>query len=183
MSYTDYSDAPAAFDTIPDNTEAGIIINVQAGDPGVGDGCIKIAKTGAHMLNLECTITDGKFAKRKFFQALYMGHGEGARLTEGQVTGVNMSKQKLRAIVEHAKGFKPTDETPAAIAARKLGSLRDLSGMECRVIIGIEKGSEGFSDKNVIKRVVPFGKAPSDGFDAKAEAESMRKPATQPKGW
>ena len=183
MSNLDFSTAePASFDVIPEGTEAPIIIKVQAGDPDLADGCLKRGKNSdALMLNLEATITGGKYAKRKFFPNFYMD-SESGELTEGQQTGVDMARSKLRAIVEAARGFSPTDETPAAITARKLKSLRDLDGMEVTVILGVEKGTGGFSDKNVIKRVVAHGKA--KGPDGPDEAASMRA-ATKPakKGW
>lgn len=175
-SYTDFSDAqPNTFDVIPDNTEVPVIFAVQAGDPDLGDGCLKRSKnTDAIMLNLEATITAGKFAKRKFFPSFYMGV-TGGQPTEKQQTGIDMARAKLRAIVEAARGFSPTDETPAAVAARKLASLREIDGMECSVVLGVEKGEGTFPDKNVIKRVVPHGKAAANGgHNQAAEAQSMR---------
>lgn len=170
----DLNDAkPSDFELIPENTEVPILIKVQAGDPDIGDGCLKRGKNSdSLMLNLELTITGGKYAKRKFFQGFFLGR-EGGELTEGQQTGVNMAREKLRAIVEAARGFSPTDETPAAIAARKL-SYMDLNNMECTVVIGVEKGQSGYSDKNVIKRVVPVGKVKGDAYNPAAEAASMR---------
>lgn len=177
MSAIDFNDAKPSsdFEVIPDNTEATVILKVQAGDPDIGDGCLKRGKNSdSIMLNLEATITDGKYAKRKFFPSFFLGR-EGGELTEGQKTGVNMAREKLRAIVEAARGYSPTDETPAAVAARKLKSYMDLNGMEVTVVLGVEKGAGGFSDKNVIKRVVPHGR--KNGFDPAAEAASMRKAA------
>jgi hypothetical protein len=163
--YTDYSGA-ATSNLIPARTEAPIRIAVQAGDADVedGHGCLKRGSKGdSLMLNLECTITDGPFAKRKFFHGLYMGP-ERSKPTEGQQTGIDMSREKIRAIAEAARGFAPSDESPAAIASRKLKTLRDLDGMEVTVIIGVEEGEGSYDDRNNIKRVVAVGKAkPVDG--------------------
>lgn len=178
----DFSDAqPNVFEVIPDGTEVPVIFMVQAGDPDLGDGCYKRSKdTGAVMLNLEATVTAGPFAKRKFFPSFYLGPEHDAP-TEKQQTGIAMSKSKLRAILETARGFSPTDETPAAIAARGFKKTpRELDGMECSVIVGVEKGTGTFSDKNVIKRVVPHGKAgATQPYDANKEA-SMRVGGTVP---
>lgn len=175
MTALDFNDAkPNEFELLPDNTEVPVIFKVQPGDSE--DGCIKRAQSGALMLNLEATVTAGKYAKRKLFFAFFMGREDGD-LTEGQQTGVDMSRSKLRAIAEAARGFAPTDETAPAIAARKLKGYRDFDGMECSVILGIEKGTGAFSDKNSLKRVVPHGKAGK--YDAGAEAASMRAAGSQ----
>lgn len=178
-NYTDYSNAEASgFDVIPDGTEVPVIFKVQAGD--TQDGCLKrSANTGGLMFNLEATITGGKYAKRKCFFGFYMGPGEDDEPTEGQETGINMSKAKLRAITEAARGFSPTDSTAAAVAVRKVKTLRDFDGMECSVILGVEKGTGSFPDKNVLKRVVPYGKA--KGPDAADEARQVR--STPAKKW
>lgn len=170
----DFNDAkPNDFELIPENTEVPILIKVQQGD-FAGDDCLKRSKNSdALMLNLECTITGGKFARRKFFQGFFVGT-ESNELTDKQKTGVDMARSKLRAIVEAARGFAPTDETAAAQAARKLSSYMDLNDMECTVILGVEKGQNGFSDKNVIKRVIAHGKAKGDSFDPAAEAAAIR---------
>lgn len=176
MSGYDFNDAkPNDFEVLPDNTEVKVLLKVQAGDHDLADGCLRRSeKTGAHMLNLEATVLEGKFAKRKVFFGFYLGNDTG-KLTEGQQTAVDMSRSKLRAITEAARGFSPTDETPAAIEARKLKKgFMDLNDMEVSVILGVEKGTGGYSDKNVLKRVVPHGKA---GFDASKEAASMRSAA------
>lgn len=176
---TDFSNAePSGFDTIPDGTEVPVIFKVQAGD--IEDGCIKVGKTGSLMLNLEATVTGGKYAKRKVFFGFYMGREDG-ELTDGQQTAVDMSRSKLRSILEAARGVSATDETPAAIKARAIKSWRDLDGLECSVILGVEEGTGTFSDKNVLKRVVGVGKENKAAQEAGATASASK--AAAKKGW
>jgi hypothetical protein len=47
--------------------------------------------------------------------------------------------------------------------------------MEINVVIGVEKGKDGFADKNTIKRVIPAGGAPS--------AAAAAAPAPKQKSW
>jgi hypothetical protein len=138
------------------------------------------------MLRLEARITEGAFKGRPFWPSFFVGNDKnGTRcfadgktddgLTEGQVTGVRMSREMIRAILEAARGFSPSDETPAAMKARSLSSLDDLDGMEINVVIGVEKGKDGFADKNTIKRVIPAGGAPA--------AAAAAAPAPKQKSW
>lgn len=155
----DLNDAqPANFDTIPNKTLAPIIIRTLAGDVGTPGQMFQVSKSGLYQLVLECTVTDGPFAKRKFWHRLTMGAQPGVTLTEGQQKGVEISKSTLRAIVEQVRGVSPTDESVAAQKARKL-NLQELDGMELTVEIAIEKGQNGYSDKNKIGRVPPASKA------------------------
>lgn len=155
MSY-DLNQAEAQSETIPAGTEVPIRLSFIFGDAGDERTLHSSKSSSALMLSLEATVTGGKYAKRKFWPRYYMGAADG-RMTEGQEQAVGISLRMIRAIVEAARGFAPTDETPAAIAARKLKSLDELDGMEVTVVTGIEK-SEGYDDKVIIKRVVPHGK-------------------------
>lgn len=187
MSHLDLNTAEAQNDTIPDNTTVRIVLAFIHGDHAPDSKGVnqlhKSKSSEALMLSLEATVLEGPFAKRKFWPRYYMGAASG-ETTEGQTTALGISRKMLRAIVEAARGFAPTDETPAAIKARQLTSLAELDGMEVTVVTGIEKGSGGFDDKTVIKRVVPHGKAgaaTTQGYNAKAEAAATMKTAKQ--GW
>jgi hypothetical protein len=85
-----------------------------------------------------------------------MGAQKGIEMTDNQQKGVSISAGVLRSILEAARGFAPTDETPQAVAARKINSLLELNGLEFEIEVGVEKGKDGYPDKNKIGKVVPF---------------------------
>lgn len=182
MSNLDLNTADTQSETIPDGETVHIRLALLYGDHGNDNALTKSKSSDALMLSLEATVTEGKYARRKFWPRYYMG-SSGARMTEGQETAVGISRKMLRAIVEAARGFAPTDETAAAIKARQLASLAEIDGMEVWCVTGIEKGTGGFDDKSVIKRVVSAGKSPTSGNPA-AEAASMRAAKPTPaKSW
>ena len=98
------------YETVPAGTIAVVQMNIRAGDVGEG-GILSRSKSGeAEGLDAVFTVVEGKFAKRKFFAFMVVsGTGEG-RATAGQIT-----HSKLRAILESARGIKPTDVSEAAI--------------------------------------------------------------------
>lgn len=170
----DLNDADTQNELIPDNTNAHVRIEVVVGDGKSTprpDGLIKASKSESLMLMLEATVTEGKYAKRKFWPRYFMGLQSGA-MTDGQETGVGISRKMVRAIVEAHKGISPTDETPAAVNARRLKSYADIDGMEFWCVVGIEKGKDGFDDKNTLKRIL--SKPPADDYGQK-EAAATRK--------
>jgi len=62
----------------------------------------------------------------------------------------NISKATLRAIVESANGVDPKDTSEDAKAKRVLQSFDDLNGLEFTAKIKIEKGTDGYADKNTL---------------------------------
>lgn len=177
----DYSTAErTSFDLIPAKTVAPVRIALQSGDAGTPENAFAVTRTGLHQLVMECTITEGEFAKRKIFNRLTTGAQPGTQLTEGQEKGIAIGKAQIRAILEAARGFAPTDESPEAVAARKMQSIHELDGLEVWVEIGIEKGKDGYEDKNKIMKILPA--KPGDGGRAAAPAT---RPAAAPRarGW
>lgn len=182
MTY-DFSNAePNTFEVIPDGTTAPLLIKFINGDPSddlhaTKDGSGRFAK-------LEVVVTEGQYAKRKFFLQYMLASTRKGADAEGHIKAIDISRSSLRSIVEAARGFAPTDESDKAVAARKLKAISDLDGMEFTGVIGIEKGTGGYQDRNTLKRVVPVGKAGEKKFDAAKEAASMRASAPAAKqGW
>jgi len=148
-------------DLIPDKTQAPIRIAVKAGDYGSPENAFSITDKGFYMLNLECTVLEGEHAKRKFWPRYFFGAQDGVDLTEGQQKAVAITHSALRAILEAARGFAPTDESPDAVAARRMSSIFELDGLEIWVEIGVEVDKKGqYGDKNVIRKVIPVKAAP-----------------------
>jgi hypothetical protein len=153
----DYTDAPPPRDMeiIPHGTIATLVLHIRPG--GVGeDGMLKRSKAGdAEMLVCEFTLTDGTHKGRKVFEHLLL---EGT--TAGQAQAVEISRSKLRAILDSALGLKPDDISPQARAARTV-SLKQFEGMTFMGKIGVEKGKpkndgtgESWPDKNILAAVI-----------------------------
>ncbi len=128
---------------IPKGTILPVQMNLRPGGAGEG-GWLKRNNAGnALMMDCEFTVLDGDFAKRKFWTH-FVTEGE----TEGQKKAAEITKQRLRQIVESALGIEPSDESEAAVKARRLNDYSDLDGVRFLVAVGVDK-SEGYAEKNV----------------------------------
>jgi hypothetical protein len=190
----DYTDAPPArdFEIIPAGETATVSLHLRAG--GVGeDGMLKRSQKGdCEMLDCEFTVVDGKYKGRKFWENMVVdgttpGHAQAADITRG----------KLKAILDSAKGLMPDDISAEARAARTV-SLKDFEGMCCMVKIGVEKGrpKEGsaggnYADKNIIGSVITKDKKewkpveqppPFDGGNSGSAPAASSAPIARP-GW
>jgi hypothetical protein len=151
----DYSDAPPPqFELIPAGTIATIGMHIRPGNAGE-DGLLKRSKDGTcEMLDVEFTVVDGNYAKRKFWQNMIL-----SGTTDGHAKAVHISRSVLKAILDSALGLKPDDVSPEARAARTV-ELKQFEGMTFIGKIGIEKGgsksdgSGNYDDKNVLAGVV-----------------------------
>lgn len=145
------------FDLLPNGLTACVVLAVKAGDEGTPENAFKETTGGLLMLQLELTISeteDGKFIGRKFWQNLILGAKKGVALTDGQQKAINIAKGTMRQILEAGRGYAPTDESDAAVEARKFDSVFELDGLEFWIDVGIEKSKDPqYSDKNKIKKV------------------------------
>ena len=136
---------------IPDGTIAVVHMTVRPGNAGEG-GWLKRSKAGDSMaLDVEFTIVEGPFAKRKFWSLFTL---EGT--TEGHARAGDISASRLRAILESARGIRPDDESETAKAGRRMNSWGDFDGLRFVAKIGIEKAKEGsgFKDKNSLEAAI-----------------------------
>ena len=136
---------------IPEGTIAKVHMTVRPGNSGDG-GWLKRSKSGESlMLDCEFTITEGPFAKRKFW-GLFTLEG----VTEGHAKAADISASRLRAILESAKGIRPDDESDTAKAGRRMNNWGDFDGLRFIAKIGIEKAKEGsgFKDKNSLEAAI-----------------------------
>ncbi len=93
-------------------------------------------------LKARITITEGEHERRIVFHNLMRGPEDKAK---------NMGNAQMRAILEYGNGF-PTNPRWAFIDD-DYGQLWDDArggGMPCGIKIGIEKGKDGYADKNVV---------------------------------
>lgn len=134
---------------IPEGTIAVVHMTVRPGNSGEG-GWLKRSKNGdSAALDCEFTIVDGQHAKRKFW-SLFTVEGT----TEGHAKAGEISASRLRGILESARGVRPDDESDAAKAARCINHYGDFDGIRFVAKIGVEKGKDGYKDKNTLDAAV-----------------------------
>jgi hypothetical protein len=133
---------------IPAKTMAKVIATIKPGTHGQGGWETK-SKSGFEYLNMEFTIVSSPMAKRKIFQNAGIGG-----VTDGHEKAVEITRTFLRSLLESARGIDPKDETDKAREARKIKDWGDLVEMEFAAEIGIEKGKDGYADKNKIQKVI-----------------------------
>ena len=139
------------YELIPDGTIAKVSMLVKPGGEGEGGWLTEAASKNLY-LNCEFVVTEGKYARRKFWQVLVLVGGK--KNEKGESMSANISKATLRAIVESAKGIDPKDTSEDAKAKRVLQSFDDLNGLEFTAKIKIEKGRDGYADKNNLGGVI-----------------------------
>lgn len=134
---------------IADGTVAAVHLTIRPGNAGEG-GWEKRSKAGdSQALDCEFTVVDGPFAKRKFW-SLFTVSGT----TEGHEKAAAISGSRIRGILESARGIRPDDESDNAKSARRISSYGDLDGLRFVAKIGIEKGKDGYKDKNTLDAAI-----------------------------
>lgn len=158
---------------IPDNTIAPVRITVR------GE---KATKAGdARMLDCEFVVLEGPHARRRFWANMMITSNG----SEGHNTAVRITMERIRKIVESAYGIDPNDKSESAMSARMIEDFIDIDGFEFVAKIGIEKGSQGYSDKNALKDAVTCDQSGYEGFQPvkpKTRGPSGNAPAAQTNG-
>lgn len=148
----DFNNAPKQrdeFELIPDGTIVPVQMTIRPGHAGDG-GWLKRSNSGeCLMIDAEFVVTEGDFAKRKFWSTMVV---DGT--TDGQKKAVEISVARVRAILESSRGINPADESASALEKRRISSYGDLDGLRFWAVVGIEKGKDGYKDKNGLKAVV-----------------------------
>ena len=118
MSF-DYSDAPEQRgDLIPPNTIATLQLKIHPGNAGEGGLLTRSKDGGCEMLDLELTVVDGPHIKRKLWERMVLNG-----TTRGHEAS-DISRGKLRAILESARGIKPDDMGEEARKGSHRGAFR-----------------------------------------------------------
>lgn len=178
----DFNDAPEQrnFDIIPDGTVATVRMTVRPGNAGEG-GWLKRSKDGAsEALDAEFVVLDGAYAKRKFW-SLFTVSGT----TPGHAEAAEISRQRLRAMLESARGIKPDDKSDAAKEARRTTSWSDFNALVFIARIGVEPARGDFKARNKLDRVITPGETAwhpvaQDAAAAAAATAAPAKPAGEP---
>jgi hypothetical protein len=142
-----------SFDVIPANTIASLHLTIRSGGAGEG-GWLKRSKAGdSEALDCEFVVVDGEYARRKFWTLLTI-----SGVTEGHATAADVSRRRLRAILESARGIRPDDNSDSAKQARRTNSWGDFDGVRFVGKIGIEPAKGNFKAKNTLLEVVVPGR-------------------------
>lgn len=156
MTY-DYTDAPEqrGNELIPADTVATVQLTIRLGGAGEGGLLKRSQDGGCEMLDCELVVVDGPHMKRKLWERMII-----SGTTDGHAKAAEISRGKLRAILESARGIKPNDTSKEARNART-AELGDFDGLRFIVKIGIEKGrprndgtGESYPDRNTIASVI-----------------------------
>jgi hypothetical protein len=137
-----------SFEVMPDGTIAVMQANIRPGNVGE-DGLLKCSNDGrCEGLSVEFTIVEGEYAKRKIFAFMVI-----SGTTDGHSQAADITKQRLRAILESARGIKPTDVSEAAKQAR-VAKFADFDGLRFVGKIGIEAARGDYKAKNTLAEVI-----------------------------
>ena len=161
-------------DLIPGKTVTKMVMNVRAGKYGP-EGILTLSNTSpAVYLDCEFIVSSGKHDKRKFWMLIMVdGVSEKA---------MNISRSLIRGILESARGIAPGDTSPNAMAARQIKGFSDLNGLQFIGKIGIDKGKDGYEDKNKLTIAVTPDMPEYKIIMTGGEIDGKPEPATKAKG-
>jgi hypothetical protein len=149
----DFNDAEPQMDfsLMPDNTFVKVFMIIRSDKE---DALTDSKSSDAKYLDCELSVLEGKYQGRKFWENFVVSGGK--QNDAGQSIAGNISRAKLRAILESARNIKATDSGKAAVTARRIKSFWDLNEIEFVVKLGIQKAKagSGYDDKNRIKAVI-----------------------------
>jgi hypothetical protein len=153
----DYTDAPEqrSDGPIPADTVATLQLTIRPGGAGEGGLLKRSQDGGCEMLDCELVVVDGPHMKRKLWERMII-----SGTTDGHAKAGEISRGKLRAILESARGIQPSDTSKEARKART-AELGDFDGLRFIARIGIEKGKpkndgsgENYADRNTIAAII-----------------------------
>lgn len=150
-SWNDFNDAKQTSNIIPKGTLAKVRMTIRPGghdDPSQGwtGGYAARGTTGSVYLNIEYTVLEGPFAKRKVFGMIGLYSPKGP-------DWANMGRGLVRSMLNSARGISDKDNSPQAQAARRISGFGDLDGLEFVARIDVGTDSNG-DDKNDIRAAV-----------------------------
>lgn len=152
MNAFDFNDAApqrGEFELVPDNTVAIVVAKLRPGGHGPG-GWLKNSKTGeCLMLDFEFVVDGGPHDRSKFWD-LFVTEGE----TEGQKKAAGITRSKLRAMLESARGVMPGDDSEGAMKKRHADGWGTFDGLRFCAVIGLEEAKGEYKAKNVLKAAV-----------------------------
>nr|WP_253308804.1 hypothetical protein [Rickettsia endosymbiont of Ceutorhynchus assimilis] len=145
---TDFNTAKLQSNLIPKGTIVKVKMAIKPG--GYENWFTKSYTTGSIYLNVEFTVTEGPYAKRKIFQVI--GIKSGKARVEGEDVWAEAGRSMLRSILESARNIHSNDTSEKAVIARKINSIADFNGLEFTAKVGIE--ADRYGEKNKITTII-----------------------------
>lgn len=144
MNFNDAAPQSGPNTLIPDQTKAKVSMKVRPGGQGDG-GWLKLTQKGDKlMLDVEFTVMEGTSAKRKFWELMIVEDKGNA-----ESEAVNISRSRLRGLLESARSIKSNDQSEEAKQKRLVNGYGEFDGLEPYVCIKIEASKDPqYGDKN-----------------------------------
>jgi hypothetical protein len=141
------------FSLIPHGTIVRVIVSIKPQLDGVVISDLsnqpifrQSPHSSAKWVECEFTVIGGQFDRRKIWSNLFFDGDK------KNASGVSMSKEiglrTLRGIIDSSRGLRADDMTPDANIKRQISGIEALEGMEFCIKVGVEKGTNGYDDKN-----------------------------------
>ncbi len=170
------SENQSNFDLIPNGTLAKVRMSIKPGgyddqnQGWVGGYATRNEATGSIYLSCEFVILEGEYAKRKVWGIL------GLHSNKGPEWG-NMGRSFIKAILNSARGFSESDNSPAAQSARKINGIGDLDGIEFVAKITTKK-DQNEELRNEIRLAITPDHKDYQAFMGNAASMLTKAPAT-----
>ena len=152
-NWTDFNNAPSqTFDVIPGGTVLPVVMTIKPGghdDPAQGwtGGYATVGRTGAIYLACEFTVIEGPYIKRKIWTNI------GLYSPKGPEWG-NMGRAFVRNILNSSRGLGDKDDSPQAVAARRISGFHELDNIEFLAKLGIGKDVND-EPRNEVRIAIP----------------------------
>ena len=145
------NDSNNSFELIPAGTVARVVLTMKRGPEVISDystqPLFKQGQTGTKWLECEFTVVGGAYDKRKFWQNIMVDGGK-INPESGMPWCKEIGIRTFRDIINSAFALDPNDTSPEAASRRKVNDLTALDGATFCVKVAIEKGTNGYADKN-----------------------------------
>ncbi len=145
---TDFNNAKLQSSLIPKGTIVKVKRAIKPG--GYENWFTKNYTTGSIYLNVEFTVTEGPYAKRKIFQIIGIKNGKAEG--EEDIWGES-GRSMLRSILESSRNIHANDTSEKAVTARRINSIADFNDLEFTAKVGVETNNT-YGDRNRITTVI-----------------------------
>ena len=142
---------------IPDGTVVRAIINFTGGDEIIpefsNEPIFKKSQTSSAIYcPMEFTIIGGEHDKRRVWHNLFI-HGDKIG-NNGVPVAREIGLRTLRNMVDSAFNLNPDNQSQEAVNKRNITGIDVLQGQEICFVVSIEKGTNGYADRNKVKIVL-----------------------------
>lgn len=134
---------------IPDGTLAWALVKVRPHNLDHGLVLVPSKSSESKYLDLELTILEGPYARRKIWDKIGI---------EGSEKWVMMGRQRIRHIIQVGTEMSafPASHPNYLLGTRSQTSgemvFMELDELRCAIKVGIEKGKDGYGDKNTVRQ-------------------------------